>query len=269
MDHAPAPADAGLLLHTHFVRGRNALAAQADFGPLYVDYYLHLADHGLRVHAAHDALMKETLAALLLHAAGRPWNETCAWTLHLQEPFLNLFATVDNELGRIAGQAFTEDIKDTARNLFFADVIAGHRPRRRSVVEFSGSDLFAAVETFYAQSEQRTARIFRLDEEEFLMVSAQPDCDEDWLRDLDLDAARRLAENEELSPLEQRAYRWECGCSQDRMMEVLAPTMRVAPEELFAGEDSLRIHCPRCGARHAVTREALEAWIARHPEEAA
>ncbi len=31
----------GFEVRTYFVRGRNALVARADFGALYVDYYLH------------------------------------------------------------------------------------------------------------------------------------------------------------------------------------------------------------------------------------
>jgi len=47
------------------------------------------------------------------------------------------------------------------------------------------------------------------------------------------------------------------------MMEVLAPTMRQAPQDLFGDDETLEIRCPRCGARHTVTREALEAFVAR------
>ena len=32
--------------------------------------------------------------------------------------------------------------------------------------------------------------------------------------------------------------------------------------ELFAGQPKLEMRCPRCGARHAITREALEAFVA-------
>ena len=74
---------------------------------------------------------------------------------------------------------------------------------------------------------------------------------------------REVDQRETLSLLEQRRYRWECGCSQARMLTFLAPMMRADPEGLFQGEDSLRIGCPRCGARHVVTRETLEAALER------
>jgi molecular chaperone Hsp33 len=263
MPHSPAPPDSSLEVTTWFVRGRNALLARAEFSPLYVDYYLHLSDHSMRYSPAHDSLLKDVLAALVLHAAGRPWNETIAWTLNFQDPLVNLFATVDNSLGQIVGQAFTEDVRENDHNLFFSDVVAGSKPRRRSVVPFEKADVFSAVETFYAQSEQRPARLFRVQEEEFIMVSAQPDCDTDWMERLDLTSVCAMEDMEKLGFLEKRSYEWKCGCSQERMCQVLAPAMRVDPDGLFGEMALLRCSCPRCGARHKITREALEAFLAR------
>src|SRR5262249_41032257 len=93
------------------------------------------------------------------------------------------------------------------------------------------------------------------------MISAQPQCDTAWLAALDDAAIRTLDETETLSLLEKRRYRWECGCSQERMFAVLGPMMRSDPAGLFGGEETLRISCPRCGARHVITREALEAYV--------
>ena len=93
------------------------------------------------------------------------------------------------------------------------------------------------------------------------MVSAQPQCDLKWLEELDEAAIRVLDQTEQLSLLEVRHYHWECGCTQERMLGVLAPIMRSDPEGLFDGEESLRMSCPRCGARYLITREALEAFV--------
>jgi molecular chaperone Hsp33 len=100
--------------------------------------------------------------------------------------------------------------------------------------------------------------------EDYVFVSAQPDCDDGWLAELEVDTVRRLDQMETLSLLEKRFYRWECGCSQQRMFEVLAPVMRRDAEGLFGGETALRMGCPRCGARHVVSREALEGFMANH-----
>jgi molecular chaperone Hsp33 len=44
------------------------------------------------------------------------------------------------------------------------------------------------------------------------------------------------------------------------MMRAVLPTFRHNPEALFEGEEVIRISCPRCGARHVITRESLEAF---------
>ena len=95
-----------LEVRTYFVRGRNALVARADFEPLYIDYYLHRADHGLNYADEHDTMLKEALAALTLHLASRPQDETCGWTLNFREPHLNLFVTGSSRPARVAGRAF-------------------------------------------------------------------------------------------------------------------------------------------------------------------
>jgi molecular chaperone Hsp33 len=252
----------GLAVRTYFVRGRNALLARADFGELYVDYYLHQGQHGYQHCPEHDELLKQALAAITLHSASRPWNESTAWTIHLREPLLNLFVAGDNRRGTVVGQLFTENVKADSQQLFIADVVRERADSRRSAVEFTGKDIFTAAEHYYAQSEQRPARFFQHGPEDFVFISAQPQCDLAWLAALDDAAILTLDENEDLSLLEERSYRWECGCTQSRMFPILASIMRTDPDGLFGDDESLRISCPRCGARHTITREALEAFVA-------
>src|SRR5215207_8240554 len=115
--------DAGLEVRSYYVRGRNALVARADFGELYVDYYLHQGQHGYQHMPQHDQMLKEALAAITLHSASRPWNEASAWTIHFEEPLLNLFVTGDNRLGTVTGQLFAENVKEKGHNLFLSDVV--------------------------------------------------------------------------------------------------------------------------------------------------
>lgn len=255
-------ADAGLEVQTYFVRNRNVLVARAPFSELYVDYYLHLGSQRIQVDPEQDAIFKRALAAFTLHCASRPWNEMTAWTIHFQEPLFNAFLTGDNETGAITGRVFTENVREMDHPIFFADVVVPGQPKRRSAVNFAGSDPLAAVEAYYAQSEQRPARYFQIAEEEFVMVSAHPDCDMTWFDDLTVDAVRSLDQHETLALMERRIYRWHCGCNQQRMMEVLAPTMKADAAGLFGDDDKIEIRCPRCGARHVITREAMEAFVA-------
>lgn len=256
------PASSGLEVTTWFVRSRNALYTRADFGPLYVDYFLHLSDQSIKVAPGHAELFKRALAAYVLHAVSRPWNELTAWTINFQNPLVNLFLTGDNADGSVTGRVFDENVKALPANLFFADVIRGKQPKRRSSVEFTGADPLLAVETYYRQSEQRPARFFQTGEEEFALVAAHPDFDEAWFEALTAGQVARIPGAEPLGQLEKRVYRWHCGCNQRRMLEVLAPVFRQDAAGLFGDDEKIEIRCPRCAARHAVTREAMEAFVA-------
>jgi len=259
------PAEPGLEVRTRFVRGRNVLVARANFSELYVDYYLHLGKHGIKPGEAQDARFKRALAAFVLHCASRPRNELTAWTINVQEPRMNLFLTGDNETGAVVGRVFTENVKEFPENLFYSDVVRGRQPKHRSVVPFTGSDPVTGMEIFYARSEQRPVRFFQLAEEEFALVCEHPDCDVAWFAALNAEAVSRLEETETTALLETRVCRWHCGCNHERMLEVLAPVMKTDPEGLFQGEAVVTIQCPRCAARHSITREALEAYVAGQP----
>ncbi len=248
-------------IRTYFARGKNALVARAEFSELYAAMYLHQMDNGIQRQADEDQLMREALAAMALHCASRPHTETVAWTVSFASPGANVFVNGDNPLGTVTGTLFTTK-QPVTKNVFYADVVSDGEAPRRSVVDFSGIWFFPAVESYYRQSEQRPARFFRNAEEDFVLITAQPDCDLEWLESLDEDAVRRLDQDVELRLLERRSFRFECGCNQDRLMAMLVPEMRQRPEALFADEDVLRIHCPRCGARHIITREAMEARLA-------
>ncbi len=261
----PDSAASGLEIRTHFVRGRNVLVARAVLTDLFVDYYLHLGENGIKPAPEHDALFKRALAAFALHCASRPWNEMTAWTINLQNPRLNLFLTGDNETGAVAGRVFAENVREGAENLFYADVHRPAQPRRRSVVAFDAADPIVGMEALYTKSEQRPVRFFQLAEEEFALVTEHPDCDRAWFAALDADQVRNLEQTETINLLETRLCRWHCGCNQARMLDVLAPVMREDPQGLFGDQAAITLQCPRCAARHVVTREAMEARLAERP----
>ena len=255
-------ADGGLEVSTWFVRERNALIASAEFGPLFVDYYLHLADHKIKPDPRHDAMFKRALAGFVLHCASQPGNEMTAWTINFQNPLVNLFLAGDNEDGSVTGRIFDENVKAMPDNLFFADVIRGKGEKRRSSVSFKGDDPFVAVEEFYTRSEQRGARFFDLGGENFALVTEHPDCDMSWFGALSADQVKTLHEDEDTNLMERRIQRWHCGCNQKRMLQVLAAAFKSDADGLFENDPIIEIRCPRCSARHNVTREAMEAYVA-------
>jgi molecular chaperone Hsp33 len=246
-----------------FVRHRNVLLLQADMGPLFVDYYLHLADQGIKHAPERDAELKQALTAFTLHAASRPRNEHLAWTISLQQPPVNLFVAGDNEDCTVTGRLFTENVREAPENIFYSELMPGRgAEKRRSVVNFPGRDLFVAAETFYATSEQRPAHFFDLGEDRFAMLLSHPDVDEAWLRAVTIADVKTMAATETLSRIERRLYRWHCGCEQRKILAALAPAAQHGLGELFGDAETIHVQCPRCAANHTITREAMEAWLA-------
>lgn len=252
-------ADSVFSVVSSFVRGRNVLLAEADFGPLYVDYYLHLKDNRIEMSSESDEILKTALAAFSLHCVSRPRNEVLAWTINFQQPLLNLFLGGDTGTGSVVGRVFTENVKEAEENVFYQEIVKGNKPLHRSVVPFEGSDPLKAAEAFYERSEQRPAKFFQLDEERYAIVSAHPDYDRDWFADLDVEAVRSIRENEEVNPLETRPVLWSCGCNQQRILQALEPVWRQSPEELFLGEELIEVNCPRCAGRYRISLETMEA----------
>lgn len=253
----------GALVTVDFVRHRNALLVRADLGPLFTDCYLHLADHQLRHTPEQAEIFKTALAAFTLHCASRPLNEHIAWTLNFQAPRLNLFLAGDNEDCMVTGRLFTENVRAAAENVFFSDLVPrrGAEPRR-SVVNFSGTDVFAAVTGYYARSEQQPVRFFELAGDEYALLVAQPDCDLAWFGAVEAGGVRAPAAAAAITRIQSRTYGWHCGCTQQKILGAIAPAFRADAEGLFGDSETIRVECPRCAAGHTLTREAMEACLA-------
>jgi len=247
-------------IQCYFVRERNALLVRGDFSQIYTDYYLHLMQHGIRHRPEQDLLLKDGLAALGLHLAARPWNEAIAWTLSWQNPLQNVFITGSNRAGNLVGRLFTEDVRERDENLFISQVSVAGREPRQSLIEAHTLDFFELAESYYTQSEQRPARYFRHSDDDFVMISAQPECDLDWLLALDEEAIREIDQKETLSLLEVRNYRFDCGCGPERIYPIIANMNDESLEAVFGGGEVIAAGCPRCGARYTITSEALEAY---------
>jgi molecular chaperone Hsp33 len=243
-----------------FVRQRNALLVRGQFAPLYMDYYLHLMQHSIQQRPALDPMLKDLLAAVALYSSSRPQDETVAWTLNLHAPLANFFVTATNRPGRVTGRLFTEDVRDNGQNMFIAQLSRPHHQPRQSMIEFTGSDMLGAVEQFYTQSEQRLTRLFRADDEEFIMVCAEPDCDEAWLSALTFDDIAVIDTTEHLTPLETRGFVFDCGCSIDRLYPLISRLTADDLDHIFS--DGLAVvTCPRCGAVFHAARDHFNEWL--------
>ena len=251
-----SPEDSMIEVRCYFVRHKNALVVRADFSQLYMDHYLHLLENQIKTDPTNDQKLKDALACCALHLASRPWDEVSAWTIHFSNPLINIFVTGNSNEKNLIGRVFTEDIKDDKKNLFISQINNFPKEPRRSVIEFNiENSIFKIVEEYYQQSEQRLARFFSYSEEEFIFISAQPDCDEDWLKSLTDEKIKNLDQDEELSLLEKRYYRYHCGCSKERFLRALINTDK---EEIFGNRKKINIECPRCSQKTPLTVEDFE-----------
>jgi molecular chaperone Hsp33 len=240
-----------------FVRHRNALLLRGQFTPIYTDYYLHLMQHGIRPPAELDQMLKDTLAMLVLHLVARPWAETIAWTANLRAPRINLFVTGSSLEEAVTGRIFTEDVREPDRNFFYSQTTtAEQREPSTTTLEIEGKDPVAWLSQFYDQSEQRPARAFRLEDENFAIIAAQPDCDLEWLASLEAADVEKITRTEETTLLESRKFRFFCGCTLERILPILGG-WRERLDELFGDADFISIQCPRCAAKYHVTRDMI------------
>ena len=246
MENKNAQDEDSIEVRCYFVRHRNALAVRGNFGPVYMNHYLHLMQHQIRTNPDDDQKLKDALAGIALHLASRPWDEVSAWTIHFSDPLMNLFVTGNSNEGNIIGRTFTEGIREDKRNLFITQINNFPKEPRRSAIDFKPSaSIFQIIQEYYKQSEQRLAKFFNYSEEEFVFISAQPECDEDWLLSLNDESIRSLDKDEELSLLEKRHYSYRCGCTKERIITALATASK---DEVLGNKESVNIECPRCAA---------------------
>jgi molecular chaperone Hsp33 len=95
-----------------------------------------------------------------------------------------------------------------------------------------------------------------LEDENFVLVAAQPDCDLEWFEALDEEAVANIDQAEETKVLETRRFRFHCGCTLDKILPVLGG-WKNRLDDLFEDSDTIKIQCPRCAANYRVTRDML------------
>lgn len=240
-----------------FVRERNALLLRGQFTPIFTDYYLHLMQHGIRHSPELDQMLKDSLVMLALHLVARPWAETIAWTANLRAPRMNLFVTGGSVPEEVTGRIFTEDVREPDRNFFYSQTTAPRMDEpRTSMLEVEGKDPLAWISQFYDQSEQRPARAFRFEDENFALIAAQPGCDMEWFDSLNEEKVLRIDAEEQTKLLETRRFRFHCGCTLEKILPVLGG-WRERLDELFEDADTIKIQCPRCAAAYRVSRDMI------------
>ncbi len=245
-----------------FIRHRNCLLLRADFSPLFVDHYLHLMQLGRRYAEREDQLFKDTLAYFTLHLVSRPWSEYHAWTLNLCEPVeATVFVSGSSLTEDVIGRVFTEDVRIPEQNTLYTQNILRTREPQNSIIQVHGKSVEAWVEDYYRQSEQRQARAIHLGGDEYVLATAEPGADHDWLDALSETYVKEMLEgktDDETKILETRRFKFRCGCT----LEKVLPTLRAMQGDLdgmLNDDGQIVIGCPRCAAEYTVSPDMLQA----------
>ena len=255
-DLPPEPVAEFTKIESIFIRQRNCLMVRADFTPIFTDYYLHLMDINERHPENLDTPLKDLLAVLSLHLVARPWAETIAWTANLRAPRVNFFATGSSVHEYITGRLFTKDVREPDRNFLYSQTTTPGNEPRNSTIEVENSDPLQWISQFYQQSEQRPGRAFRLPNDHYALIAAQPDYDEEWLENLNTESVCEILDQEQSKVLETRKFKFSCGCSLEKILPTLS-AWKDKPEELFGSDPTLKLQCPRCAKKYQITRNDL------------
>lgn len=241
-----------------FVRGRNCLLLRADMSPLFVDYYLHLMQHGLRNAETEDSALKDLLAFFTLHLVSRPWAEYHAWTLNVRTPSLaNYFVSGSSTDEEVVGRAFTENVREPEKNMLFTQNIVRNKEPQTSVITLPDGSVADWVEAYYRQSEQRMGRCFVLGNDRYALITAEPGADHDWLESLTAEDVAAIGTAEQTKVLETRKFYFRCGCTPEKILPVLRAMHKDFADQL-SEQGYIEVSCPRCGATYRITPDMVK-----------
>lgn len=140
--------------------------------------------------------------------------------------------------------------------LYAQNIRQGKEPQT-SVITLEGTRVEDWVECFYRQSEQRTARAFDLGNDQYALLTAQPDADHDWLSELTAQEVATIADTEETKCLETRRFQFRCGCTIEKLLPVIRSLKKDFADEL-SEQGYIEASCPRCGAAYKVTADMVK-----------
>ena len=147
-------------------------------------------------------------------------------------------------------------MRETDQNMLFAQNLLPNKEPQTSVITLPHGAVEEWVQDFYRQSEQRQSRAFDLGGDQFALITAQPDADHDWLQELTTDDVRAISATEQTKLLETRKFKFQCGCTVEKILPVVR-AMKRDFADLLSEQGFLEISCPRCGATYKVTPEQV------------
>ena len=259
MSQVKTPSKSSVKIHTFLHRPRDVVFARGTFEGLFNAYLLHAKTLGPLPREQALELMRKTLACASLQLALLPPDQFVAWTMNLTQPRLNVFLAGDNNQFQITGRVYSENVKAARTNRLYVETQRPKSEPSRSLLDFKGLDVLRTMEEYFMRSVQIPTRFFELKPDDFLVAQGMPRVDKSWLDSLDNQSIEQHITDHEMEPIEEREYRFNCGCNAQKILHVLKGMFRKNPAELFAGKDNVEATCPRCGKKWVISRDEFEA----------
>ncbi len=231
--------------------------AAGDFTPIRHAYDEHVRRWELPQDEVGSRLVHDGLAAMALHLAIRPADETAGVTLNFRTPPLNVFLTGNAGAITVTGRVFTEDVQTAGASRMFVQSYRPTTGQIQSAMDMEGLDVLRIFEDYYARSEQAPTRFLSLPDGRFLMAQALPEGSPAEVAALTPESAAALLDGG-LHHLAEQPVRFRCGCNRDKILAAMRLIFDGKDAELFRGESGVEVFCPRCGARWWIERSAYE-----------
>jgi hypothetical protein len=254
-------------IRRYLLRKKSALITVGDFDLMFQELRRHTRRWDVPIDDLSYVMLRQAIGGSVLVAAGRPPDESSAYTFNITEPPINVFCSVNGVRSTVVGRAFLEDVQaEEASRLF----VESHRPRgdpTRSVLNVIGLDLLEIFEQYFVQSVQLPTRFFELGGDEMIMIQSLPQSDPSWILELKrTDAPACIEEADEA--IESRTFAFACGCTAEKLADALLRMWGHKPDDLFGGQAGIEVSCPRCGTGWFIDRASFDRQWEKHLEAA-
>lgn len=201
-----------------------------------------------------DDLLLRLLGAAGLAAVSLSERESWGWTLALPGIPVGLFCAVEPE-GRICGRIRAADVE---RKTAAIQRKRPDGPLVQSHLEPPSVDPADTVQRYFTNVVQVPTRIEQDADGRGALVQALPGGTLGGLEEPEprafVDRCFALADEEATKRLDEVLLFYDCRCSDERILEMLASLPDAQRRELWGDRTSLETECPRCGRTYTVRR---------------
>ncbi len=244
--------------HRYLWPNRGLLVVLGEFPEILVSKQLYEQRHHIPpVTGPSGKTLERVLATAALAAVSLADRESWGWTLTMPDSPLGCFCGVEPE-GMICGRTRPADPNRTA---VYVQRQKGQAPLTQSHYQIETDDVVEAMETYFDRAQQTWTRIALDHTGSGALIQAMPDADIGELDLIDrselLDRCRSIEAAGQLESLDEVVLFYECRCDDKMILDMLTSLPAPQREELWGGESSLEIECPRCGRQYVIRRNAV------------